>query len=123
MKRLMISVVLLAVLLASGVFSAVYVKDANERIQILCRHIREEAVSGENTADDIGQLCSFWDEHCRVLAFVENSSNVAAVSAEISRLPALAQADPNELIEQIDSICEQCRLLAERQLPHIRSLL
>ncbi|ADU23423.1 DUF4363 family protein [Ruminococcus albus] len=123
MKRLVISILLLTLILAAGISSAVYVNSFDKSIQLLCSKIRAEAVMGEDTVNDTAKLCSMWGSHSKVLAFIDNSSNVTAVSAEISKLPALAETGSEDLIVQIDNVSELCRRLSERQILHIRSLL
>ncbi|SFC72982.1 DUF4363 family protein [Ruminococcus albus] len=123
MKRLLICLTLLTTILAAGIFSAAYVRNTNARIQDLCAEIREQVISDTDPSSAITELCTCWQEHCKILSFLENFNSVTAISAEMSRLPALASADPADLIEQIDSISEQCRLLSQRHLPSLHSLL
>ena len=123
MKRLCISIALLITVIAGGVWSSYYIRQADMRIQQLGSQIREKALCGEGAAEDIDALCTLWEKHCRVLAFIENTNSIADISGEMSRLPALADADPPELVRQIDVICALCDLLSERQQPHLRSVL
>ena len=57
------------------------------------------------------------------MAFIENAANISAVTAEVARLPALSQTNSPDLIQQVDAVSAQFALLAERQYPHIRSVL
>lgn len=123
MKRLLISIVLLSFILTAGVSSAEYVRKTDTRIQTLCTRIREQALTNTDTSAAIAELCNCWHEHCKKLSFIENLNGVSAISAEISRLPALSSADPADLIEQIDFISQQCRSLSERHIPNLRTLL
>ena len=123
MKRLLISLTLLTTILTAGIFSAAYVRNTDVRIQDLCVEIRGQVLSDTDPSAAIAELCTCWQNHCKILSFLENFNSVTAISAEMSRLPALASADPADLIEQIDSISEQCRLLSQRHLPSLHSLL
>lgn len=123
MKRLYISIFLLLTLLAGGIASVVYIEAADDRIQYLGGQIKEEAARGEDTTREVAELCEFWERHRGVLTYIENSGNIASISAEISRLPALAEDNSPDLIQQVDSVCAQCALLSERQFPYVRSLL
>ena len=123
MKRLLISLTLLTTILTAGIFSAAYVRNTDVRIQNLCAEIREQVISDTDPSAAITELCTCWQEHCKILSFLENFNSVTAISSEMSRLPALASADPADLIQQIDSISEQCRLLSQRHLPNLHSLL
>ncbi len=49
MKRLVISILLLTLILAAGISSAVYVNSFDKSIQQLCSKIRAETVMGEDT--------------------------------------------------------------------------
>ncbi|MCR5539712.1 MAG: hypothetical protein K6F71_02580 [Ruminococcus sp.] len=123
MKRLLISIVLLSFILTAGISSAAYVRKTDTRIQTLCTRIREQALTNTDTSAAIDELCNCWQEHCKKLSFIENLNGVSAISAEISRLPALSSADPADLIEQIDFISQQCRSLSERHIPNLKTLL
>lgn len=123
MKRLLISLTLLTTILTAGILSAAYVRNADARIQDLCAEIRGQVLSDTDPSAAITELCTCWQNHCKILSFLENFNSVTAISAEMSRLPALSSADPADLIEQIDSISEQCRLLSQRHLPSLHSLL
>lgn len=123
MTRLYISIFLLLTLLAGGIGSVVYIEAADDKIQYLGEQIRAEAARGEDTAQEVAELCDFWERHRTVMAYIENSGNIASISAEISRLPALAAENSPDLIQQVDSVCAQCALLSERQFPYIRSML
>lgn len=123
MKRLYISIALLLAVLSGGIWSAVYIERSNDKIQYLGEQIREEALRDEDASNEIAELCAFWEKHSRVLAFIENTGGISSVSAEMSRLPALADAGSPDLVQQIDVVCAQCDLLAERHQLHLRSLL
>ena len=123
MKRLLISLTLLTSILAAGILSAAYIRNANTQIQSLCAEIREQTLTNADPSAAITELCTCWQEHCKILSFLENFNSVSAISAEMSRLPALATAAPSDLVEQIDFISEQCRILSRRHLPSLRSLL
>ena len=123
MKRLMISIVLLSFILAAGISSAAYVRKTDAKIQNICTRIRKQALTNTDTSAAIEELCNCWHEHCKKLSFIENLNGVSAISAEISRLPALSSADPADLLAQIDSISQQCRSLSERHIPNLRTLL
>ena len=123
MNRLYISIFLLIVVLAGGIGSVVYIEAADDRIQYLGKQIKEEAARGEDTTEEVAELCEFWEHHRMVMAYIENSGNIASISAEISRLPALAEENSPDLVQQVDSVCVQCALLSERQFPYIRSML
>lgn len=123
MKRLLISLTLLTSILAAGILSAAYTRNANTRIQSLCAEIREQALADADPSAAITELCTCWQEHCKILSFLENFNSVSAISSEMSRLPALATGAPSDLVEQIDFISEQCRLLSRRHLPSLHSLL
>ena len=123
MKRLYISIIMLVTVFACGMGSVVYIRNANERIQYLGGLIRSEAIRGGDCTDEVADLCRCWEDHCRIMAFIENSGNVAAISAEVSRLPALAESRSPDLIQQVDAVCAQCSLAAQRQYPHWRSVL
>ncbi|MBQ1464397.1 MAG: hypothetical protein IIZ18_06260 [Ruminococcus sp.] len=123
MKRLLISLTLLTAILAAGILSAAYVRNTEVRIQALCAEIREQALAYADPSAAVSELRACWQEHCKILSFLENFNSVSAISSEMSRLPALATAAPSDLVEQIDFISEQCRLLSRRHLPSLRSLL
>ena len=123
MKRLLISIALLTFILTAGISSAAYVRKTDTRIQTLCTRIREQALTNTDTSAAIAELCNCWHEHCKKLSFIENLTAVSAISAEISRLPALSSDDPADLLAQIDSISQQCRSLSERHIPNLRTLL
>lgn len=123
MNRLYISIFLLLAVVAGGIASVVYIETADDKIQYLGKQIKEEAAQGEDTTQEVAELCEFWERHRMVMAFIENSGNIASISAEVSRLPALAAESSPDLIQQVDSVCVQCALLSERQFPYIRSML
>jgi len=122
-KRLYLSIFLLALLTAGSIFSAAYIGRENDRLQKLCADIREEVLRGEDTSEEVEALCDEWERHCKIMAFIENAANISAVTAEVARLPALSQTNSPDLIQQVDAVSAQCALLAERQYPHIRSVL
>lgn len=123
MKRLYISIFLLLLVLAGGISSVVYIEAADDRIQYLGEQIKAEAARGEDTTQEVAELCEFWERHRMVMAYIENSGSIASISAEISRLPALAEENSPDLVQQVDSVCVQCALLSERQFPYIHSML
>ena len=123
MKRLYLSIILLALLTAGGILSTVYIVHENDLLQSLCADIRAEALRGEDTSDEVEALCDEWERHCKIMAFIENASNLANVTAEVARLPALSQTNSPDLIQQTDAVSAQCAMLAERQFPHLRSVM
>lgn len=123
MKRQIISMILLALALCAGTASALYIRAADRRIQYLCDAIREEALRGEDTSEEVEALCAYWEKCCGVLAYIENSGNVANITAEISRLPAMTADDTVVLLQQTDAVSTQCRLMTERHLPYPRSIM
>ena len=123
MKRLWVSVMLLAAAVCTGACTAVYIHHASRHMLQLCGNICDEARQGGDTEDEVRELCEYWDSCCEVLAFVENSGCVISITAEVARLPAMTKGDTSELIQQTDSIRAQCGMLAKRQLPHICSIL
>ena len=123
MKRLYISIALLLTVLAGGIASSLYIEKADDDIQRLGADIRRAAARGEDTSDEAAELCRYWESYSRVLSCIENSSAITAITAEISRLPALAADNSPDLVPQLDAVLAQCRTLSARQWPHLHSLL
>ncbi|MBQ8965468.1 DUF4363 family protein [Ruminococcus sp.] len=123
MKRLYISIVLLLTVLAGGIASSLYIESADDDIQRLGEDIRQAAARGEDTSDEAAKLCQYWESYSRVLSCIENSSAITAITAEMSRLPALAADSSPDLVPQLDAVLAQCRTLSARQWPHLYSLL
>ena len=123
MKRLYISIIMLAAVISGGIASVVYIEHADDRIQYLGAQIREEYSRGEDVTDDVAKLCRFWEEHYLVMCFIDNSNDISPISAEISRLPELAKQRSEDLIPQVDCVCYLSGKLNDKQFPYIHSVL
>lgn len=123
MKRLYISIFMLAAVISGGIASVVYIEHADDRIQQLGTQIKEEYDRGEDVTDDVRKLCEFWEEHYIVMSFIDNSNDISPIYAEVSRLPEMADTRSNDLKQQVDCICYLSAKLNDKQYPYLHSIL
>lgn len=123
MKRLYISIFLLAAVITGGVSSVVYIEHADDRIQQLGAKIKTGYDRGEDVTDDAQKLCDFWEEHYIVMSFIDNSNDISPIYTEVSRLPEMAATGSNDLKQQVDCICYLSAKLNDKQFPYIHSIL
>ena len=118
MKRLIISLSIIAVILAAGFFAIKTVSGQNDRLYGMVESVLREYSSGGDAAGEIGYLKKFFEEeYVRKLSALVDDDKLAGISESIDRLLPMLEADCDEFRAECESIKSGARLIYLNELP------
>ncbi len=119
MKRIIVSIVIIALIVALGCSAIAYIDSNNTR---LYGHIDEilSAYSEGNDAElrtEIGELNRFFDKYEKWLSIIVNEEPLNDISASISRLMPMYESDSDEFTAECEVIRSYAAKIQKNEVP------
>ena len=122
MKRLWISIVILAVTVVMCTASVMIIKHSNE---VLFEHIHstEEAYrQGGDAKKELGELMEYWERHYVTLTFLTGSTAMEDIERTAARLPYLLEAGSDDFLAELKGLESWAQLVYDRSVPDLTSI-
>lgn len=110
MKRILISVVIIAVIIAMGCSAIAYIDSHNNRLYGHIDMVLKAYEDGSGVEEKINDLSRFFESYEKRLSCIVNEEVLNEMSASISRLMPMYESDSDEFTAE----CETLRSFAER---------
>lgn len=123
MKRLYISITLMALMAALGLYNMFTVKSSVDSLLTRADEIRLAVESGGDTLALCEEFAVSWQSLEDELTLIDCAGCFNDLAAEIGKLPAYARSGSEELLPELDLICRRLEGLYARQCPALANLL
>ena len=118
MKRFIIALSVLGVLLCGSFFSMLATRNAAAEIMDSLSELREMCVQNDESAHPrANELCDDWDKKRGYLCVLVNSGRLHELQNELVRIPAMIEADSDELLSVIDAAHAAATKLYRGEMP------
>ncbi len=123
MKRLIISVLILATIVVTSIVTLSVFDSKNE--QLISYIERTEELYKQNKTDlaeeELTRLNRFWSDYYNLVSYIVQSTKLEEVAQSVSKLKALMGKD--EFLSECESIKYGIRLIYDSEFPYLHSIL
>ncbi len=122
MKRLVISIVILAFIAALSTASIIVMKKCNEHLGELVSQTEQAYKNGGDVKKALGELEDYWEKYYLLLSYFSAEPTMPDMSRTVKKLPELLERDSDDFLAELKSICDWSQLLYDTQFPDVSSI-
>lgn len=123
MKRIIISIAIIAMIAAAGSMAILYIGEANSRLLGQLELVEKAYSEGGDTAREIALLSRSYKSLRRVLGIIADDDDVEEVGALISRLLPMLESDCDEFLAECRMIRSAAAKIYSGELPTLDKIL
>lgn len=124
MKRLVVSLSIIAIILVVGIFAIMTVSNKNDRLYGKIEAVIEAYEAGSGVSERIGELERFFEgEYARRLCSVVSDRYLGEMSAIISKLRPMSESGCDEFTAECAALKEAARKIYLSELPGLERIL
>lgn len=125
MKRIVISIVIIGLIIALGVFSLIYTSNLTREISDNLEQVRKEFLSGDIEAARAAaeRANSHWKSFCDIHFLTSDSEHTLEITMTAKRIESLLEREDEEALTECEVMKELVRVYGDEQVPNIMNIL
>ncbi len=118
MKRIIISIGIIAVIIALGCTAIVYIEAHNSKLYGKIDEVVASYEQDEGVVQSISELEDFFKTYSRKLGCIINDDSLAEISVSISRLTPMYESECDEFTAECAQIKEYAKKILDSEIPY-----
>lgn len=122
MKRLYVSIAILALIAIISGFSVYTIKRCNEHLDELVQSTEQAYYGGGDVKKALGKLEDYWEKYYLAMTYITAEPTMPDMSRAVKKLPELYEAGSDDFLAELKSISDWAQLLYDTQFPDLSSI-
>lgn len=117
MKRIVISICIIAMIIAVGCSAIVYIDAHNNKLYGMLDLVLDGYARDDDIREELFQLKQYFEDYEKDLSAIVNEDILSEMSASVARLMPMLEADSDEFTAECETIRSHAQKIQKSEIP------